>query len=246
MKKFFPDIRLVLGIGVGALLLAVFSSPVSAQPTVVPDIYLNAPNLGVSYDHAADAALFKRAPDGKTWELAAPDSIHIPGAPWFTVHELRFDADPLIYGNLLIQNVSAVTQTYTLGFTLPTTWAAPNLIRGSIDTSIIGTSATISALPNSSIYSALIDNNTVRTLQVYPFSLSTPQSANTSTAQFGFDPSNIPVNSSIGIFINFSLSPGDTAAIVSDFEVVAVPEPGSVGLALLGGATLLAWRRRRS
>ena len=61
-----------------------------------------------------------------------------------------------------------------------------------------------------------------------------------------FDPdvNAVAVGSSIGIVVKFELSPGDTAAIISDFEVAVIPEPGSLALVLLGGCVVI-WRFRR-
>jgi hypothetical protein len=56
---------------------------------------------------------------------------------------------------------------------------------------------------------------------------------------------NVAVTTDIGIVLRFQLTPGDTAAIISDFEIVEVPEPGTLSLGLLAGA-LLFLRRQRS
>jgi len=245
MKKLLRYFDSPSRLSLSLLLLAAMTPAVSAQPgppTVVPNLALHAPGLGIAQTNRPDAAAFQLASDGKSWELIAP--YNVPGAPWLTVRELRYDPEPIVYGNFLVQNVSGVTQTYTVGYSLPTTWPAPNLIRGSIDTSIIGTDGQISAVTNSAIYSAQIDFNTVKTLQDYPFTLWTPQDAKSASAQFGFDVNAVAVNSSIGIELKFQLSPGDTAAIISDFEVTTIPEPSSLALALLG-ACVVVWRCRR-
>src|SRR6185295_15130256 len=121
----------------------------------------------------------------------------------------------------------------------------PSLFRGSVHTSIIGTSATISTVPGSPIYAAQIDGLTVRTLQNNPFSLSTPQDAGGASASFGYELNNTAVTSSMGIALTFQLTPGATAAIISDFEIKAIPEPGTLTLLLVGGSILI-WRCRRS
>ena len=190
------------------------------------------------------AAEFQLGTDGKTWALGSPDSYAWSGTS-LTIKELRFETDPIIYGNILVQNNTAVNQIYTVGFSIPTTWAAPSLIRGSIDTSLIGTSATVSTVPLFSIYSAQIDFATVRTLQDNPFSLSTPQGAISASAAYGYEANAVPVTSNIGIQLRFQLSPGDTVAIISDFEIVAVPEPGTLAFLLLGGSVLVLRRQRR-
>ncbi len=243
MKKLLNCFNVLCGLPLSILLLVVLTPVVSAQPTVVPDLTVRAPGLGVALSVRPDPAAFTRDPNGRSWDLTTP--FNVPGAPWLTVRELRFDTDPTVYASYLVQNITGAPQNYTVGVSLPSTWSAPNLIRGSVDTSVIGTDGQVSALANSSIYSAQIDAITVRTLQGYPFTLSTPQNAVSASAAFGFDPNNIAVNSSIGILLNFQLSPGDYAAIISDFEVAAVPEPGSLVLLLLGGVVLI-WRRQVS
>jgi len=243
MKKYlftFP----IEGAVLTALFCAAMTMRVAAQPSVVPSFTVNAPGLGIAATHTPSSSAFQLSADGKSWELKPDGRFHIPGAPFAEVLSLRYDPDPLIYGNFLVQNNTATDQIYTVGFTIPTTFAAPSLIRGSIDTSIIGTSGLISTVAAFPIYSAQIDFNTVQTLQNSPFSLATTQGAVSSSAQFGFDLNNIPVTSSIGILLRFQLSPGDTAAIISDFEIVAVPEPGTMALVLLG-AGLLFYRRQR-
>lgn len=216
------------------------------QPSIVPHWVASVPGLGIAMTNTPDAAAFHRAVDGKVWELSAPTSFQLGGGGQVTVQELRYDPDPLIYNNILVQNITGSVQNYVISLNLPTVWGVPNYIRGSVDTSIIGTDGLISAPVGGALYTALIDGLPVQTLQNSPFSLSTPQAANSSFASFGFDPNNIPVLSSIGIQLAFTLSPGDTAAILSDFELVSVnvPEPGTLALLLVGGG-FLAIRRRR-
>ncbi len=242
MKKLPSYFSARSGLPLSLLLLVALAPVVSAQPSVVPNLTLNAPGLGVALTHIADAAPFTLLPDGQTWALTAP--FNPRGAPWLTVRELRFDTDPIVYASYLVQNITGTSQNYTIGVSLPTTWPAPNLIRGSVDTSVIGTAGQVSALAGSSIYAAQIDSSTVRTLQNYPFTLSTPQNAVSSSAAFGFDPNNVAVGSSIGILLHFQVTPGDFASIISDFEVAAVPEPGSLALLLMGGVVLI-WHRQR-
>jgi hypothetical protein len=185
------------------------------------------------------------ASDGKTWVLSSPASYDLADVARLTIQELEFDTDPIVYNNYLIQNLTGVNQIYTVTVSLPTTWAAPNLIRGSIDTSVIGTDATVSTVSPTPIYQAQIDGVTVETLQDHAFSLFTPNSATSSSASFGFQLNNVAVTTDIGIALKFQLTPGDTVAIISDFEIVEVPEPGTLSLGLLAGA-LLFLRRQRS
>ena len=163
-----------------------------------------------------------------------------------TIQQLSFDADPLIYNNVLVVNNTGVNQIYTVGVTLPTTFGSPSQIRGSIATSVIGTSATISSVVPFSIYSAQIDGVTVRTLQDNPFSLSTPAGAASAVASYGYEFNAVPVTSNFGILLRFQLTPGDSASILSDFEIIAVPEPSSFALVGLGLLGIVARARRKS
>lgn len=245
MKKLLRSSFVLLGLPL-CLVVYMTCTPVAlAQPSIVPTLSLTVDGMGSSFTYQQDAGAFQQVEQSDLWELAAPESYMVPGAAALTVQELRFETDPVVYNSILLQNITAVPQTYTYGVALPTTWTAPNSFRGSIDTSLVGTDAQVSTVAGFSIYSAMIDFATVRTLQDAPFTLSTPQQAVSSSAAFGFDLNNIAVTSSIGIELRFTLSPGDTVAIVSDFEVVdVIPEPGTAALLLLGGS-LLVWQRRK-
>jgi hypothetical protein len=159
-----------------------------------------------------------------------------------TIKELQFDPDPFVLNNILVTNTTATTQSYTITVGLPTSFGAPNFISGNVRTSVIdggsdgGTVSTVGALLP--IYQAQIDGTTVATLQNSPFSVVAPAGgSNTLAASFGPSVSAVPVGSSIGIALNFSLTAGDTASILSRFDVVAIPEPTS--LALVGGGLLV-------
>ena len=246
MKKSRRNPFVLLGLPLTVLFAVAFVPGASAQPSIVPSISLTVDGMGQTFNYAQDPASFQAVQSSDMWELSAPETYMEPGAVQLTVQELRYANDPIVYNSILVQNIAASVQTYTFGVSLATTWTAPNSIRGSIDTSLIGTDAQVASVAGVSIYTAMIDFAAVRTLQDAPFMLTTPQDAVSASDAFGYDLSNIAVNSSIGIQLRFSLSPGDTATIVSDFEVVdVIPEPGTMALLLLGGS-LLIWRRRRS
>lgn len=196
-----------------------------------------------SWDCYMVADDFRLATDGKSWELKS-QKVNIWAGTTMTIQQLTFDADPLIFNNILLQNNTLANQIYTVTVALPTTFGAPSGIRGSISTSLIGTAATLTSVAPFSIYSAQIDGVTVRTLQDNPFLLTTPNNAVSDVKSYGIEVNNVPVNSNIGIVLRFELTPGDTATILSDFEVATlIPEPSSLALLLLGGA--LALRRSR-
>src|SRR5262245_52996444 len=162
------------------------------------------------------------------------------------IDRLQFDSDPFVLNNILVTNMTAATQIYSVFVGLPTSFGAPNLISGNITTSVIDggvDGATVSTVPPQPIYRAQIDLATVATLQNDPFSVFTPGSS-AASASFGPTVSAIPVGSSIGIQLTFRLTAGDTAAILSRFDVVAVPEPSSLALSGLAVACVIAIGRR--
>ena len=97
-----------------------------------------------------------------------------------------------------------------------------------------------------------IDGVTVATMQNHPFSLTTTTST-ASSANFGPTVNAVPVTSNIGIQLRFSLTAGDTAAILSRCDVTVIPEPASaaacvawVGTMLVLSGTISRRRRRHA
>ncbi|MCC6682366.1 MAG: PEP-CTERM sorting domain-containing protein [Phycisphaeraceae bacterium] len=163
------------------------------------------------------------------------------------IEQLEFDPDPFVVNNILITNLTGSTQVYTVGIALPTAFAAPNLISGNITSSVIDSGgvpgATLASVAGFSIYSAQIDFATVATLQDHPFTLiAASGGSNSSPASFGPNVNAIAVTSNIGIQLRFSITAGDTASILSRFDVVDIPEPASMMLLGLGALALV--RRR--
>jgi hypothetical protein len=178
------------------------------------------------------------------------DAKILGGVATVTVDKLEYNADPFVLNNIIITNNTLATQIHTVNVGLPTSFAAPNKISGTITTSIIdgaldgATAASVVGVP---VYQAIIDNTSiVGTLQNHPFTLSPPSSVVSTSANASFGPvvNAVPVVSSISIQLRFTLTPNDTIAILSRFDVVAVPEPASW---LLGGVALafVARARRR-
>lgn len=170
---------------------------------------------------------------------------------------LSLNADPVVSGTVAMTNNSGVTQQYTLLFTLPVGPIGPSsLTSGSIQGGVTddnGDGATVAAPAGSSLYAALIDGLTMSPFQtLYPASYSASatafDSATVPVASFGFpSPPSLPgpaVASSIGIRLDFTLTPGDSASFTSNFVVEPVPEPAT-GLLLGGGLAVLGIRRRK-
>ncbi|RKX40276.1 MAG: hypothetical protein DRP64_12875 [Verrucomicrobia bacterium] len=176
---------------------------------------------------------------GENWGLLDPFEVEGMG---ITISNIVFNTDPLIYNNILVANTSGGTQTYQFDITLPTTLTAPNQIRGSIDTSVIGPSALLSAPTDGSVYAALIDGVVVETLQDYSFTLGTGQDATSQSDNFPWKSSTVAIATDMGIRLTFTLSNGATAAIISDFEVV--PEPSSMLLIGIASSAIIFVRRK--
>src|SRR5688500_9427563 len=193
---------------------------------------------------------FFATPDGYQLRSVYQQAGVLHGRADVKLDLLRFNPDPFVLNNILVTNTTTTTQIFSAFVGFPTTFAAPNLISGTITTSVIdegSNGATVASVPGTPIYQAQIDGVTVATMQNDPFSLTTTQST-ASSATFGPIASAVPVTSNMGIQLRFSLTAGDTAAILSRFDVV--PEPSSaaacVGTMLVLSGTFSRRRRRHA
>ncbi len=163
---------------------------------------------------------------------------------------LFLDPDPTVSNVISVTNNTAAIQTFIFSVTLPVsvTFGPPSLIKGSISGSATdnnGNGVTLATSGGISLYRALIDGGVVRTLHDDPFSASTPFASGTASipvADFGIpiaEVSGVATTTDIGITLRFTLTPGDSAAITSVFNVEPIPEPGTAIL-LLAGLTGLA------
>lgn len=229
----------------GLLLMAgsVHAGPITGDP---PTLVAVLESNGIPAEYAPAVEEFE-VDDNKYKLKGSKDPVDIGGVLW-TVEEIEFDPDPFVLANNVFTNPTAVPQIVTFGIALPTNFPAPNRIKGLIDLDVIdgGTDgASVSTVAGFPIYTAEIDFVGVETLLDAPFTLNAPATgSNNATDSFGFQVSNVPVNASIGIQLRFQLSPGDTATVISRFDVVEIPEPTTCLLFVAGLAGCLTVRRR--
>jgi len=159
-------------------------------------------------------------------------------------------SDPTVSNNFNITNNMSTAQTYTVTVTSPGTVASPSQMSGSVGLTITNGSSSTATLGSSSpnaVYTALIDGASNQTLFNNPFSLTCSGAfcSTSNSASFGVPTpiSGPAVTSSIGITIQFTLTPGASAGITSVFNVV--PEPATSALLGLGILSLVALKGGR-
>jgi hypothetical protein len=242
-----------------SFLFAAGSAQLLAGPIVadqVPTVTIkidDGPNAP-SWTYSPSANDFRPAQDpGGGYELIAPRAFDIlTNRAHVHIEGLQFDPDPFVLNNILVTNTTTSTQIFSAFVGLPTTFGAPNFISGNVRTSVIDggmDGATVATAAPTALYQAQIDGTTVATLQNNPFSvIAAAGGSNTASASFGPSLGAVPVTSNIGIQLRFSLTAGDTASILSRFDVVDIPEPASVVLVAVGlaGALCIAARRLKA
>jgi hypothetical protein len=141
-------------------------------------------------------------------------------------------ADPIkvVHGDFAVQNQTAITQSYTIVFTLPTTPLGGSTVMGGsvgvmlADGNLDGT-ATVSAPPVEPIYSGLADGVAAGFTLLDGFSMSVTQAGETLSVADSLGlpgPSIAPaptIASSIGLRYRFTLTPFDAAAITGVFII---------------------------
>lgn len=220
--------RIVAFAAVAALLLGATTMPASAS------------SVGMSLCDASGACTTWSGTSGTTGTTWT--DIGMNGTSWTaTVNTLSVSPDPYVTNDFTITNTTASTQTYAMSTTLGVAPLTPStLTKGSVGYTLTQNSgsatATLSAPSGGAIYTALIDGNDFHSLFNAPYSVSASNGGSASnTASFGGS-STTPtypgpaVNSSIGINMNFTLTPGDSVSFTSRFEVVPVPLPTTLGL----------------
>ena len=169
--------------------------------------------------------------------------------------DLILDNDPVVSGEVAVENKLGVTQQFTMIFTLPVLPIGPtSQTRGSVAggvTDNTGNGATLSSTSGIALYTALLDGSPFQPLFPDPTSVSAGafDSADILPAgAFGTPIPSLPgpaVLTSIGIQYNFNLTAGDAASFTGVFVVQPIPEPSTALLVGLGLVIVARGGRRR-
>jgi hypothetical protein len=102
------------------------------------------------------------------------------------------------------------------------------------------------------VYLALIDRRGFGIGELFapPYSLVVTAGGSVADTQsFGVFPGSVPspaVTSEVALFLEYSLSPGDSVTIEAVFSIIPVPEGGGLGLIATGAAGVWTRSRRRA
>lgn len=186
-----------------------------------------------------------------TWTLDEPLTIeNMRIESW----HMEFKTHPHVLGNMYVTNTSTTNQVFSVNALLP----IPAFNYNEVINSSLGVSATDSNGNNSlyfnsyggsKVYEGLVNGAMLLDMDPdnpnpLPFTTADCGGPGCSAIGNNYTPSLVVPNGTandIGLDLRFVLSPGDSAAITSRFEII--PEPGTallVGLGLLG----LGLRRR--
>lgn len=187
-------------------------------------------------------------PDGETWMLS--EVWDIPNNCLIDF-DLTYDMDPYVLGGLSVTNNAGFDQSFMFTFDAPVSPAittATNYSGGiSGSYTVDGTAGSVSTTGMMPLYQARIDGADILSLYDAP-QLWDDAAAGESGSILAEE---IPYLSATGpaalsdlqIVIRFTLTPGETATLNSNFVVEPVPEPAT--MTLLGLGALVLGRRKR-
>ncbi|MEC9374250.1 MAG: hypothetical protein VYC34_10420 [Planctomycetota bacterium] len=232
--------------------VAVFLVSAAAQAGMI-----EGPGLEVSLAVGGQTVLdFTADPDGQKGSTFSYGGL-ASADDWMLDWDAIADPDPFVNAGIVLTNNSGMTQTFTFTVILPIAPAVTpaSLIGGTIQGGVTGDAGggTVSSVGSDPIYRAIVDGGFVGA----PAEMFSGRSVTVGAFQSGsFNPTeafgNMPIpsaagpaaNTSIGIELRFTLTPGDQASFTSSF-VLEIPSPGALALMGLAATALFGPRPRR-
>jgi hypothetical protein len=175
-----------------------------------------------------------------------------------------YDIDPQVSNNFTVVNTTALPQIFTVSVTSPIAPVLPtSLMRGSIGITLTdegpldpfdetdGVALLESALATD-VYRAFLDGSPVQSLLLdstgppYTLTCGLNNCTTTVNANFGI-PVRIPgpgASLTMGITVQFELSPGDSASVTSTFNIIRCPNPRPRSARTRPAGLAIAERRR--
>ena len=200
------------------------------------------------YDHLSNADELT----GGDWRFTGSTASTALDFSW----DVTVNPDPFVDAAVSVTNNTGATQTFTtfMVLNISETFGTGTAINGSVAATLtnndfFGGSATLGAAPGRSVFGGFLDTTDIfndapdRTLWEDPFSLEAVGGLAQANDDTFFAPeAGGPAITNIGILLEFTLSPGDSATVSGLFNVTPVPG----GLAAFAVFGLLGGRRRRS